>query len=169
MRKGKHHIARVAGTDSATVQRLFTDAVWRWRARGIRVAGVIEDTHGLAGRTCTAGVLRDVVTGRRHSIFLEILPPGKVCHVDANGAAEAAASVLAGIADADVVVLSKFGKLEAGGRGLLGAFEAAVAARKPILTTVSGRHLEAWDVFAPDAQVVAPSLASIERWWSVLH
>lgn len=75
--------------------------------------------------------------------------------------------MLAGITDSDVVVLSKFGKLEAGGRGLIGAFEAAAAAGKPILTTVAEKHLEAWDAFAPEAETIAPSVAAIERWWSV--
>lgn len=131
MRERTRHIARIVGTDSATAQRLFAEAVRRWRTTGVRVAGVIEETHGLTGRTCNAGVLRDVLTGERHSIFLEILPPGKICHVDASGAEQAGRSVLAGITDSDVVVLSKFGKLEAGGRGLIGAFEAAAAAGSP--------------------------------------
>ncbi len=166
MLERKRHIARIVGADSATVQRLFGEAVRRWRATDVRVAGVIEETHGLTGRTCNAGVLRDVLTGERHSIFLEILPPGKICHVDASGAEQAGRSVLAGIADSDVVVLSKGGKLEAGGRGLIGAFEAAAAAGKPILTTVAEKHLEAWDTFAPEAEIIAPSVAAIERWWS---
>ncbi|HRO48596.1 MAG TPA: DUF2478 domain-containing protein [Hyphomicrobium sp.] len=168
MLDGKGNFARVVDVDSATAQRLFADAVWRWRARGLRVAGVIEETHGLAGRACTAGVLRDVATGERHSIFLDILPQGRVCHIDARGAESAGASVLAGLADCDVVVLSKFGKLEADGRGLAGAFQAAAAAGKPVLTWVGGKHLEAWDAFEPDGKVVAPSLPSIGLWWSRL-
>lgn len=167
MAEGKRHIARVTGTDGAAAQRLFADAVWRWRIRGVRVAGVIEETHEVAGRTCNAGVLRDVVTGERHSIYLDIPPPGRVCHIDAKGAGQAGASVLASLAESDVVVLSKFGKLEVGGRGLIGAFVAAAAAGKPILTRVAEKHLPAWNAFAPDAEVIAPSLASIGLWWSV--
>ena len=166
MTEAKRHVARIAGVDSATAQRLFADAIGRWRAEGVRVAGVLEETHGLAGRACTAGILRDVVTGERHSIYLETLPPDKVCHIDAEGAEQAGASVLAGIAACDVVVLSKFGKLEAQGKGLYPAFAAAAAAGKPVLTTVSGKHLEAWNAFAPGAKVIAPSLAAIGHWWS---
>lgn len=145
---------------------MFVEAVMRWRAKGVRVAGVIEETHGLSGRVCTAGVLRDVATGERHSIFLDILPPGKICHIDAEGAETAGASVLKGLADCDVVVLSKFGKLEADGRGLAGAFDAAAAAAKPVLTWVGQKHLNAWRAFAPEATVVAPSLSGIGLWWS---
>lgn len=163
----KRHIARVIGTDNATAQRLFAEAVQRWRIRGVRVTGVIEDIRGAGENASNAGVPRDIATGERHSIFVEILPAGRVCHVDADGAEQAAASVLANLADSDVVVLSKFGKLEAGGRGLIGAFEAAAAAGKPILTRVAKKHLLAWNAFAPDAKVIAPSLSSIGLWWSV--
>lgn len=165
MLDGRGSFGRVAGVDSAEAQQLFADAVAHWRTTGVRVAGVIEETHGLEGRVCTAGVLRDVATGERHSIFLDILPPGKVCHIDASGAETAGASVLAGLEDCDVVVLSKFGKLEADGRGLAGAFEAAAAIGKPVLTWVGQKHLNAWSAFAPEATGVAPSLSGIGLWW----
>jgi len=159
-------MATVEGTDSATVQRMFAQAIRRWRASGVRVAGLIEERHGLADRTCSAGSLRDIVTGRSYSIYLEILPPNAICHIDAKGAEEAGAAVLDEIATSDLVVLSKFGKLEAGHRGLIGAFEAAIGARKPILTTVAEKHREAWHTFAPGATVLPPSTAAIESWWA---
>lgn len=165
MSRDNARIARVEGVDSARVQGLFAQAVDRWRDAGERVAGVIEETHGLAGRTCNAGVLRDVTSGERYSIFLEILPPGKACHIDATGAASAGAAVLSNIATCDLVVLSKFGKLEAGHAGLIGAFEAAVSLNKPLLTTVSEKHRAAWDAFAPQANVLPPSIDAILSWW----
>jgi len=61
--------------------------------------------------------------------------------------------------------LSKFGKLEAAGGGLFGAFEAAMAERKPILTTVSDKHLDAWRDFAPAATVLPASAAALQEWW----
>lgn len=159
-------IARVEGADSATVQRLFAQAVALWRARGVRVAGLIEETHGLTGRTCNAGVLRDVVSGRPYSIYLEIPPPDRSCHIDAKGAESAGAAVLADIATCDLVVLSKFGKLEAGHAGLIGAFETAIAVNKPLLTTVSEKYRAAWDAFAPDATVLPPSVEALQAWWA---
>jgi len=157
-------IAAVEGTDSATVQRLFSEAIARWRAAGIRVAGLIEETHGLEGRICTAGVLRDIASGEPHSIFLETLPAGKTCHVDAIGAETAGASIVDQIKVCDVVVLSKFGKLESGDGGLMGAFRAAADAGKPILTTVGEKHRAAWRAFAPNASVLPPDGHAIDAW-----
>jgi len=62
-------------------------------------------------------------------------------------------------------VLSKFGKLEAAGQGLFPAFEAAAAAGKPVLTSVSSKHRDAWRAFAPDADFIQADEAALTEWW----
>ncbi len=74
--------------------------------------------------------------------------------------------VLGQIPDSDVVVLSKFGKLEAAGGGLAPAFAAAIAAGKPVLTTVSELHRDAWQRLAPDAVRLPADPAAIRDWWA---
>ncbi len=74
--------------------------------------------------------------------------------------------MLSQIPDSDVVVLSKFGKLEAAGSGLAPAFAAAIAAGKPVLTTVSDLHRDAWRRLAPDAIGLAADVAAIRDWWA---
>jgi len=66
----------------------------------------------------------------------------------------------------DLVVLSKFGKLEAASGGLIGAFQAAIAASKPILTSISDKHLDAWRAFAPTAQTLPANSAALQDWWN---
>jgi hypothetical protein len=161
-----NRIAAVEGASGAAVQRLFEEAVARWRGAGLRVVGVIEETHGLPDRTCSAGFLRDIGSGTRHSIFLERPPRDASCHIDAAGAQRAGAAVLAQIAASDLVVLSKFGKLEAAGGGLMAVFRAAVAAGKPVLTAVSSVHRDTWHAFAPQAAALAPTSAALEEWWT---
>jgi nucleoside-triphosphatase THEP1 len=51
----------------------------------------------------------------------------------------------------DLVLLSKFGTLETMRAGLAAAFEAAIAAHKPVLTTVSDRHRDPWQTLTPEA------------------
>jgi hypothetical protein len=162
----KARIAAVEGARSATVQALFEQAVGRWRAAGVQVVGLIEETHGLRDRTCNAGVLRDIVSGKSHSIYLEIPPSDTSCHIDAAGADIACATVLKQIELCDLVVLSKFGKLEAASGGLIGAFQAAIAAGKPILTSISDKHLDAWRAFAPTAQTLPANSAALQDWWN---
>src|SRR5690606_22877820 len=120
------------------------EMVARWRTVGIKVVGLTEEGHGLPGRTCNAGVLCDIASGARYSIYRDVPLNASSCHIDAAGAQAAGDAVLTQIATSDLVVLSKFGKLEAAGEGLAETFRAAVAARKPILTTVSSLHRDAW-------------------------
>jgi nucleoside-triphosphatase THEP1 len=67
--------------------------------------------------------------------------------------------------DSDVIVLSKFGKLEAMHQGLASVFDAAVAAGKPVLTTVSEKQRDAWRTYAPDAATLPPDAHALQAWW----
>lgn len=90
---------------------------------------------------------------------------GTSCDIDAAGVEAAGRGVLTDLAKSDLVVLSKFGKLEAMGGGLARTFEATIAADKPLLTTVSEKHLEAWRAVAPDSILLPADEAAIRRWW----
>jgi len=78
---------------------------------------------------------------------------------------DAGTGLLAQIPDADIVIFSKFGKLEAAQKGLWAALSAAIAAGKPILTTVSARHIDAWKSFAPAATWLDGDQAALDAWW----
>jgi Protein of unknown function (DUF2478) len=54
-------------------------------------------------------------------------------------------------------------------QGLAAAFEAAVADGKPVLTTVSDRHRDAWQAFAPNAILLPPDEAAIQDWWRAVQ
>lgn len=158
--------AAIEGASSATVQALFHDAVARWRNGGVRVVGVIEEAHGLPGRTCSAGLLRDIASGARQPIYLEFPQSDTSCHIDAAGAEKAGAGLIEQIPSSDLVVLSKFGKLEAAGGGLAAAFIAAIAADKPVVTTVANVHRAAWQAFAPGAVTLPATSGALDDWWA---
>ena len=161
----RSRIAAVSGGQSAAVQPLFAALVAEWRAGGTKVAGVLSELDGASDRTCTAGFLREINSGEAYQIHLETRPVGTSCDIDAAGVETAGRGVLNDLATSDLVVLSKFGKLETMGRGLARAFEAAIAAQKPLLTTVSEKHLEAWRSVAPDSILLSADEAAIRRWW----
>ncbi|MBU6462121.1 MAG: DUF2478 domain-containing protein [Bradyrhizobium sp.] len=158
-------IAAVIGADSQHIQTLFAAAVADWRAAGVKVVGVIAEAHNLADRSCSAGYLRDIATGKPFSIYLETAPSDTSCHLDADGVNAASDSLMLQIQTGDLVVLSKFGKLEAMRSGLTGAFEAAIAAGKPVLTMVSEKHRDAWRTFAPDATFLPAEKTALQAWW----
>ena len=159
------HVAAIAADDDRVdAQALLARAAEMAHALDMRVAGVLAEHHGLPDRSCAAGTLRDIASGRGHTIYLPVAPSGTSCHLDPAGVEAACAEVLDRLEGVDLVILSKFGKLEAAGSGLFRAFEAAVAMGKPVLTSVSGRHRDAFCGFAPEAAFLAADEAAIMRW-----
>jgi hypothetical protein len=161
----QNRIAVVTGTDSATVQTLFAEAIAQWREVGVKVAAVLAETLSPTAGICSADYLRDATSGIAYSIHLDEPPRHTTCHLDARGVDAACAALLPQLATSDVVVLSKFGKLESMGRGLFPAFAAARATGLPILTTVSAKHEDAWRRFAPQAVTLSASIEALHGWF----
>jgi hypothetical protein len=157
-------VAAIVGAESAAIQKLLADTVSDWQRAGMRICGVVEEAHGLTGRSCSSGLLRNLQTGNVFAMYLEEPPAHTSCHLDELGVVNACASIVDHIAASDLVVLSKFGKVEAVGSGLFEAFETAIRLGKPLLTSVAPKHHYAWQRFAPDAVFIRPDRASIETW-----
>jgi hypothetical protein len=158
-------IAVVRGAANAEIQEIFRELADQWRP-DVQLAGLVAESHGLPDRHCQAGYLRNLATGARFSIFHDLGPGVTDCHLDGIGAVAAAATVQRDIAEScDLVLLNKFGKLEAAGGGLAGAFRAALAAGFPLLTSVSPAHDEAWRQFTKREFAVLPAdPAAIDLW-----
>lgn len=161
---GQTSVAVIANREGQDSGSLLADAVRNWRAAGVKVVGLLAENNDVEG-PCSAGYLRDIASGHRYSVHLDTPPAGKTCHLDGQGMNDAGAALLGQIESADIVVLSKFGKLEAMRQGLWAAFRAALETGKPLLTTVSSKHVDAWARFAPDAALLDADNLSIQRWW----
>lgn len=164
MASGAGNIAVIHGADTASVQTLFADTVKELRARGVRVAGVIAHGNGPPERTCTAGYMRDIASGDQFQIYLDDAPTDTMCDLDANGVDAACNTIISQIDECDLVVLSKFGKLEAAQNGLFPALAAAIAAGRPVVTMVSPKHREALQKLLPDAACIAADRAELMGW-----
>src|SRR5262249_11307457 len=118
-------IAVVQGAPGAVVQELFRSLAERWQPEA-RVVGAIAADHGLPDGACSGGYLRSLANGARYPIFQDLGRGSQTCHLSGDGAVVAATAVRKDIeAGCDLVILSKFGKLEAAGGGLRDAFAAA--------------------------------------------
>jgi hypothetical protein len=165
MTSAARKLVALMGNDGAMIQALLAEMVADWRAAGVRIAGVMAESHGLPDRVCGAGILREIATGKPHPIYIDAPLSRSSCHLDAAGVAHACAAVVSQIPTCDLVVLNKFGKLEAMGEGLAPAFNAAIAVGKPVLTTVSGKHVNAWHELAPNTVTLAADKAALQKWW----
>jgi hypothetical protein len=163
-------IAVVQGASNETIQQIFHALADRWRA-STRLAGVLAETHDLPDRACSAGYLRSIRGGERFPIFQDLGPGSTACHLDGAGMLLATEAVRADIAaGCDLVLLSKFGKLEVTNSGLADAFRAAIEADVPVLTSVSPAHAPAWEKFATPLFVTLPAEPeAIDAWWQAIR
>lgn len=159
-------IGVVAGAPGAAVQDLFRHVAQGWQP-AVRLAGLLAEDHGRAELRCSAGYMRSLADGRRFTMFQELGAGACGCHLDGGGVAQAAEAVRADVArGCDLVILSKFGKLEAAGSGLRDAFAAAIEAGVPVLTAVSPAWRDDWHRFAtPFYEILPADAARLEAWW----
>lgn len=166
-------ILAVQGADREVIQSLLAEAGRRLRAAGVHVLGVVEDM--LPGMSHHDVMLLDLANGATYRLHQDLGPGSSGCALDPEGLAAACFGVETAIAERlaqggdsanTVVILSKFGRQEAEGRGLTAAFHAAVAAEFSILTSVSPSVAADWGTFAGDMALVVPAeLGEVEAWW----
>lgn len=171
MKAQETRILALRGADRLQVRGVLHAAALRWRARGLRVIGALEVLPDPADPECVH--LLDLTSGAAFPLNQDLGPGSAGCSLDPQGLAAACGRVEAAIAALEagakasgaVVILSKFGRQEAEGRGLTDAFGAAVAADLPILTSVSPVVSDAWAAFAgPLARYAAVSDRAADDW-----
>jgi hypothetical protein len=161
-------IAALQGASSATIQTLLDHFALRAARQGHKIAGVVELASGEAQGACRGRFVRDLATGTVISISQNLGHGSTACNLDPSGLIDACAAVERAIAaGADLVILSKFGKIEADRGGLSDAFRAAITAGLPILTAVSPAMTAAWRLFAgPLSEFLPVDASMVDAWWS---
>lgn len=150
---------------SASAQALLGQVVARWGGH-LRIAGVIEEPPA-SGEDCSPGTLVSLGDGARFPLGQDLGCEAEGCTLDSGALVSAAAWVEQRLdAPCDLLILSKFGKMEAeAGSGLLSCLLAALDRGLPVLLTVSPRFVSAWEEFAgPYAQTLPPEIGAVEEW-----
>ncbi|WP_449409295.1 DUF2478 domain-containing protein [Methylobacterium komagatae] len=157
-------ILALQGASNTAIQAVLLASARRWQEAGLRVVGVVEVPALKGVEHC----LQDLATGDQYEIYQELGPGSGACCLLGAGIVEACESIHRQIlAGCDLVVLSKFGKLEAMRSGLVSAFTTAITADKPILTAVAPIFVDAWRHFAgPLSRFAVPDERTIEVWRS---
>jgi len=171
---GEEHLAHgpsigaVRGAATADIQKLLADFAERRRCEGLRVAGAIEVPAPAGASFCGRLALKDLASGALFPVTVDLGPGSKACKLDAAGLTAARQSVLQSISrGADLVVLSKFGKVEAEGGGFLDAFGAAAGVGIPCITGVAPSFAAAFLRYAGGhEQWIGAEADSLERWWA---
>ena len=167
-------ILALEGADREVIQGLLAAAAARLPASGARVSGVAG--HLPEGGGHSEVLLRDLVSGATLPLHQDLGAGAASCSLDPSSLAAACGWVETAVAACQgmgvdgrpvVVILSKFGRQEAEGRGFTDAFHAAVAAELPVLTSVSPSVRGEWLAFVGDmARMAPPQLEAVEAWWA---
>lgn len=145
---------------------LLADFAALQQAQSVAVAGLLQEGSKSAGDAPDAITLADLNTGERFAIMLSEACAGS-CAVDPSAVAAASAVLRRAIAGrSSLILVNKFGPLEAEGGGLADEMLQAMAAELPLLTTVSVNRLESWLRFTGGmCELLPPDPAALSAWW----
>ena len=125
---------------------------------GLRTCGVVQiNTEIGEGRHCDMDV-KVLPEGPMIRISQSLGPESRGCRLDPEGLESAVGHVASRLAQgADVLIVNKFGKQEADGRGFREVIGEALASGVPVIVGVNGSHVEVeWpgEKIAPGAQII---------------
>jgi ABC-type sulfate/molybdate transport systems ATPase subunit len=162
-----NHLAAIVYTPDDDVDTLLADfASARLRA-GERIGGVVQrNLKDETGRSNGMHVV-DLLTGHAISICQPLGAGAMACKLDPAGLAEASVAVTRALSeDVALIIVNKFSKQEADGRGLRNELAEAILAGGPVLTAVPVKCFDAWKEFTGDLGTTlfcAPHV--IDAWW----
>ncbi len=154
----------------------YPDALFRWivnecRLRRLTLSGVLQHpAFEGADRRCDV-LLEDLATGHRTLLFENRGAGARGCRLDVAALLEASVKIESSLEhDPALLVLNKFGKVEAEGGGMCGLMAKALERGIPAIIGVPARNLNAWRDFAgefsvefsEDADQIAKWLAKLE-------
>ncbi|SEL23818.1 Nucleoside-triphosphatase THEP1 [Roseovarius azorensis] len=150
-------IAYVSAPGAGAVDRLVLGMARRLTAAGLRTCGIVQiNTERSGGAVCDMDV-HVLPDGPVLRISQRLGSGARGCRLEPAALEEAAGLVLAGLArGADVLIVNKFGKHEADGRGFRPVIAEALALDIPVLVGVSASNRDAFLAFAGDMAVALP-------------
>lgn len=148
--------------------RLIATVAERLAAEGMTLAGAVQVNVDAGPGRCPHMDLEVLARGRRVRISQDLGPLARGCRLHPAAIAEAVGLVEAALRSPPrpvLLVVNKFGKAEAEGRGFRPAIGEALAAGIPVLTAVNRANLAAFEAFAEGLAEPLPAEAGAVTGW----
>jgi nucleoside-triphosphatase THEP1 len=111
-------LAALVYNEQAYPDDILKEVVDRCRARGFRLAGVVQHRSREAGHRCDM-LLEDLATGQQSSIFAGRGRGAKGCQLDQDAMLQVVSQIERELKGSPkLLILNKFGKVEAEGAGM---------------------------------------------------
>ncbi|MEI4471525.1 DUF2478 domain-containing protein [Frigidibacter sp. MR17.24] len=153
-----------AGAADAALARLAAGLA----ADGARVIGAVQSRDG-AGSCADEMRIRILPEGRELCISQDLGPGADGCRLDAGALEGAVAGLEAAFAaaGADLLIVNRFGKLEAERRGFAALIARALEAGVPVLCGLTPKLEPAFADFAAGlARDLPPDAGALAAWWA---
>ena len=150
------------GDTDLVLERLAADLA----ARGLRCRGTVQINSERADAGPCDMDVRVLPDGAVLRISQDLGPQARGCRLDPAALETAVAMVAASLSSgADLLIVNKFGKQEAEGRGLAGTIATALERGMPVLVGVNGLNLPPFLEFAGGlAQALPPERQAVLDW-----
>jgi hypothetical protein len=157
-------VAAIVYADEAYPDATFSRTVAACRSHGLSLAGVLQHrAFEDPSRKCDV-ILEDLATGNRIPLFEDRGEGATGCRLDTAALAQVTADIERSLENnPGLLILNKFGKVEAGGEGLRDLIARAIDRDIPVIIGVPTRNLNAWRSFAGEFSVELS--ADAEKVW----
>ncbi|SDY06064.1 DUF2478 domain-containing protein [Citreimonas salinaria] len=138
----------------------------RLASRGMKCCGTVQiNTERADAGPCDMDV-RVLPDGPVLRISQNLGPSARGCRLDPDALETAVGLVADSLASGvDILIVNKFGKHEADGRGFRDVIAEALAMGVPVLVGANALNREAFQTFSGDtATELAPDLVALDRW-----
>jgi nucleoside-triphosphatase THEP1 len=157
-------LAALVYNEQAYPDHVLKQVVDRCRAGGLRLAGVVQHRSREAGHRCDM-LLEDLATGRQASIFSGRGRGARGCQMDDDALLQVVSRIERGLQEnPELLILNKFGKVEAEGAGMRDLIVQAVSMGIPVIVGVPARNLHAWKEFAGEMSTELHDSRDIDGW-----
>ncbi len=143
-----YRILALVYSDGLAADQIISNLGYKIRDAGIAVAGLVQHNKFIRERTRCNMELEELASGIVLKISEDRGEEARGCRIDRGAMSEAANLLSSSLErEPDLLILNKFGKLEAEGRGLRDILSDAVQLGVPIVVGVPYRNIEQWRAF----------------------
>ena len=161
---GRAALAALVYEETQPIDALLAELRHVLEARGRRVGGIMQSP-------CEETIYAiHIESGRQIDLMQNLGACAEGCRLDTTALAEAAGLLAQTVASGpDLVLIGRFGRIEAEGGGYLAEIGAAAAAGTPTLVGVSAKRAADWQAYAGDfAETLPFSLEAVLDWWEAV-
>lgn len=159
-------LAALKHSGDPEIDMLLADVARQLKRDGYRVGGVVRSNRRQPGDHRCDMVLEELTTGKTISIFQQLGTGSKGCRLD-TAALEHVVGLVDGSLDRglDILIVNKFGKREADGRGFSATIAQAVSTMVPVLITLNQDYAAPWRHFCGgEGETITADRASVSQW-----